>query len=328
MFKVTTSTKVYILSSPNYATGGPECLHQLYFKLKSMGKNVFMFYYPTDYIGNPVHEHYKIYSPEYVKEIEDDPNNILIVPEMRTYYLPAFKRIQKGIWWLSVDNYLKSISNTKSKISRLFGFNKYFSLKSKKNRSQISLHLAQSKYAEEFLKGSDIFNVARLSDYSNNKVITMSHKINRNRKENIVLYNPKKGIEVTNRIIESAPNINFQPIENMSYEDVLELIAKSKVYIDFGYHPGKDRLPRECAILDCCVITNKKGSAFYFEDVPIPDDYKLDYPEHNISQIIYKINSCLENYEDVIPHFKEYKKKQIELEKLMENEIENIFKIN
>ena len=30
-----------------------------------------------------------------------------------------------------------------------------------------------------------------------------------------------------------------------------------KLYIDFGGFPGKDRLPREAVMHDCCIITGK-----------------------------------------------------------------------
>ena len=35
----------------------------------------------------------------------------------------------------------------------------------------------------------------------------------------------------------------------------------------------------------CCVITNKSGSAAYFEDVPIPDDYKFDDVSDQLGEI-------------------------------------------
>ncbi len=40
-------------------------------------------------------------------------------------------------------------------------------------------------------------------------------------------------------------------------------MRKAKLYIDFGYHPGKERMPREACLLDCCLIIGKDGSAKY-----------------------------------------------------------------
>ena len=42
---------------------------------------------------------------------------------------------------------------------------------------------------------------------------------------------------------------------------IIQILSRSKIYIDFGFHPGVDHLPREAAILKNCIITNKEGSA-------------------------------------------------------------------
>jgi hypothetical protein len=93
----------------------------------------------------------------------------------------------------------------------------------------------------------------------------------------------------------------------MPREEVIKLLQKAKVYIDFGHHPGKDRLPREAAILGCCVITGKRGSAKFFEDVPIPDEYKFEDKEESIPEIIDKIKDCFENYEERYKDFEYYR---------------------
>ena len=113
----------------------------------------------------------------------------------------------------------------------------------------------------------------------------------------------------------------------MTNEEVLNLLLKSKVYIDFGTHPGKDRIPREAAMCGCCVITGKRGSAKYYEDVPLRDDFKFDDKEENIDKIIDKINLCLENYEEQNKNFDEYRKGIIGEEEKFEEDIKKIFKI-
>ena len=52
-----------------------------------------------------------------MKDIEDNENNILVVPEMENHILNNYKMIKKYIWWLSVDNDLK-YSGIKNKIKR------------------------------------------------------------------------------------------------------------------------------------------------------------------------------------------------------------------
>lgn len=69
----------------------------------------------------------------------------------------------------------------------------------------------------------------------------------------------KKGIKFTKKLIDKSIGIKWIPIENMTTQQVKSLLGNSKVYVDFGNHPGKDRFPREAAIMGCCVITGKRG---------------------------------------------------------------------
>ena len=59
-------------------------------------------------------------------------------------------------------------------------------------------------------------------------------------------------------------------------KQIINIYNKTKVYLDFGYHPGKDRMPREAALFNNCIITNKKGSAKNKLDIPINDKYKFE----------------------------------------------------
>ena len=53
---------------------------------------------------------------------------------------------------------------------------------------------------------------------------------------------------------------------------------RGQVYIDFGHHPGQDRLPREAAACGCLVVTGTRGSAGFHADVPLPPALKLAHP--------------------------------------------------
>ena len=115
---VNEDTNIYVACPANSATGGPELLHQLVHELNKLGLNAFMFYYNWKKNINPVNDAYLVYQNSFVDEIENDKNNILIVPEVKTDLLYKFKLIQKVIWWLSVDNYF-SFLNSKSKLKKI-----------------------------------------------------------------------------------------------------------------------------------------------------------------------------------------------------------------
>lgn len=330
------NTKIYVVAPANSATGGPELLHQLVFNLRNnLNIDAYMFYIPKNH-PNPVHPAYIEYKNPYVREVEDKEENILIVPEViqGIKVLGNYKNIRKSIWWLSVDNlYLSYVFHSKknfffqraiNKISRIIlGKSlidvtelalrklKDFNLSTFKEINdlikQVDFHLAQSYYAINHLKSINIPDdkIYYLSDYLNLDFLKTQTDLSK--KENIVVYNPKKGFQFTKKIIKSAKDIKFIPLINMTREEVIKTLQRAKVYIDFGNHPGKDRIPREAAILGCCVITGKRGSAAFFEDVPIPEEYKFEDKEENIPEIVEKIRDCFENFEERYKDFEYYR---------------------
>jgi hypothetical protein len=336
MIEIYQNTKIYIACPANFATGGPELLHQLaYHFINDLKVETFMYYY--NFNGNklktPVHSEYEIYNVPYVLEIpinEDNYKNILIYYEGKKELSLSsnFKNIRKGIWFVSVDNYylekltIKDFFNIRviNKISRIV-FGKpllNFDRTSKKVLSELinkydykkdpilklsNFYMFQSYYAFEYFKE---FNPKYyLSDYLNEDFLKTQTDLTK--KENMVAYNPKKGFSFTKKIIKKAKDIKFVPLVNMSRKEVIQTLQKAKVYIDFGNHPGKDRIPREAAILGCCVITGKRGSAAFYEDVPVPAEYKFEDKEENIPKIIDKIKDCFENFEERYKDFEYYR---------------------
>jgi len=170
---------------------------------------------------------------------------------------------------------------------------------------KVDLHLFQSDYAKHNLLKNGLTNIKHLCGYLDDGFFPYDYKIDS--KEDIVLFNPKKGFKFTKKIISSAPNIKFLPIQNMSRQEVINMMKKAKVYIDFGNHPGKDKMPREAAICGCCVITGKRGSAAFYQDVPLSDKYKFEDKEENIPKIVDTIRYCINNHKEAIKDFDEYR---------------------
>jgi len=334
--KIYKNTKVFIACPANFASGGPESLHQLCYHLrKDLQIHAFMYYYDfrPGKFESPVHPEYRFYELSYTLEIpknDDNSKNILIVPEVRKALklLLNFINIRKGIWFLSVDNYYISKLNKRNyfiqrainKISeRIFKKRLLdFDITSQEVLSELIqkydyrtdplLKLANF-YMTNTYRGLrcfiDLKPMFYLKAYIN--ISFIENHIDLSKKQNIVAYNPKKGFNFTKKIIREGKGLQFVPLENMSREEVIETLKKAKVYIDFGNHPGIDRLPREAAMLGCCVITGKRGSAAFFEDVPIPDEYKFEDKEENIPKIIEKIKDCFKNFEERYKDFEYYR---------------------
>ncbi len=318
--------EVYIVAPANIATGGPELLHQFAKKLIDNGVNVKMYYLPIG-VDNPVHENYKEYDISYTHSITDIDKNIIIVPEVYTEILTEFKYIRKFIWWLSIDNYFFTLSTLKAKINRrlLTSLNsqKYLFFNPELKDDNI-MHMYQSEYAKLFLLQHGITCIFKLSDYIHQSFIEKANQLYDTEKKNIVVYNPLKGTEFTKKLITISKDINFIPIQNMTRDEVIELLSSSKVYMDFGFHPGKDRIPREAVLLGNCIITNRKGSASNTIDVPIDNSFKFVDKNFQLNNIYQKIKDMLNNYGQYKVEFQAYRNEVLQQEEIFDREV-NMF---
>lgn len=281
--------------SPSHATGGTELNHQLVHELRRNSQNAFIAYYPFDVIHEkPVA--FNEYDTESVYRFVPKTGDHIVIPESLTHLVSIYETSDIAIWWQSVDNYFsadlsKSLESSAKKIKSLF-------LRSRVpiNKLRTYKHYVQSKYAEHFLLSYGIES-SYLSDYiKDSDAIHGSYircnEVNR-REGNQIIYNPMKGLHVTKKLMSVLPEFNFVPISNMTRTEVFEVMRMSYVYIDFGNHPGKDRMPREAALNGCIVITGVCGSASNDSDIPIDNKYKLD-PKRlsirkNIRQLIFDI---------------------------------------
>ena len=349
--KIYPNSIIYLII-PNIVTGGPEALHQFGLELRKRF-NVKIYYWPF-FNNNFLYQKYKI---KFTTKIDDDKKNIIICCEHFTQldFVLKLKKIQKICWWLSVDNFLTSyILQTKHKYIRslikiplnfikiincitlgiiekptideyLLFLSSFINLRKKKCISQFKFHLTQSYYSSIFLKKNKIFNKMQVSDYLNNDYFV---KTDNNKKKNIICYNPSKRMSYANKIIKFCNNLKFIPLKNLSKENIITTLKTSKIYIDFGNHPGKDRIPREAAILNNCVLTNKRGSAKYYEDLSIPSEFKFKENFYNLFLIKKKINYIIKNFKKEILKFDNYKIKIRNEKNIFKKEIKELLKKN
>ena len=295
-----------------------------------------------------IHPEYQKYNVVSVSEndIKDNARNIEVFTEtMGLSLLNNSRKTQKIMWWMSIDFYyqgkVKDIC-----IRDLFKWNKKtcfeifkYLLKNScvnhrnefDNRCSIRKIIEsgccfyyQCEYIKSFLVKLGVQDSLPLSDYINTDFYTSIQSFE---KEDIVLYNPAKGLDFTSRLIKKAPDINWIPIKNLNRNELRDLISKAKLYIDFGNHPGKDRLPRECAIAGCCIITGKRGSAGFIKDVNIPETYKFDEHLSDVETIIKRIRYVLKNYYECVSDFVQYRDGILREKQNFEKEVLSIFSI-
>lgn len=325
---------IYIFCHANFATGGPEALHQLGHRLKILGHKVFMHYYKNEIGKNPVHKSYEKYGLTYVENINNNKDNIIILPEthLDPIFKPEYSALKKIIWWLSVTNYHIVLNWVKESVKH----KKFYEIKSFLNpkkypplptlvalKEKKILNLAHSHFSMDFLKNNKMEIIGKISDYMSD---AFYEKVNYSLiKEDIILYNPKKNGDYLNKIMALSANLNWKPLIDMAPDEVAFWMNKSKLYIDFGYHPGQERMPREAILMGCCVITGSQGSAAFYNDVPLPDGFKFDEKKDTPKEVVSQIKITLNDFYNKIKLFENYRSAIVAEKENFELAVEKVF---
>ena len=259
-------------------TGGPELAHQLADVLNRDFRRAWMLYLPVNE-QHAIPEVYLRYNVGSARLEDVEPGSIVIVPEIYPQLIRKFPKAEIYFWWLSVDNFFAHAGYTIP--GRVIGAQRVAKIQLGRLRTTVDRHLYQSDYAREFLESVALGPSDRVSDYLAAEYVQAIATPPTTQRQNILAYNPAKGIERTELILRALrasgrPMPEIIPISEMSRDQICDLFARAKVYIDFGGHPGKDRLPREAAAFGACVVANRRGSASNATDMPIPEDLKID----------------------------------------------------
>ncbi len=272
--------KILVVCPSGAVTGGPEALHQLVDHMNDLGLPAHIVYLPFDKPAQTPepYQHYKAPAASF----EDIPGNLIIFPEVYPMLAMKVKNAQAALWWLSLENFLerRHIWPLHDKIrywkKALKGHRPWGGAKELKKL----LHFSQTEHSTQYLRSCGIEPIP-LIDSINEGFLTNKYLDKITHKQNVILYNPTKGKKVTQALIEAYPQWQFVPLKGLNREQLSEKLYAAKLYIDFGHHPGRDRMPREAAMHGCCLITGILGSAGNSIDLPIPREYKLDssHPE-------------------------------------------------
>lgn len=316
----------YIICPPSIATGGPEYCHQICSALNTYPNiNARIAYYPqidNKFIkeGKPlqVPAYTQLYKNQYVVNYAPQPDDICFFPEARFLLAmtPYFRHVKyKFFIWMSVNNYL---SSTPPNFLNFFPSNFY--------------HVYPSTYAKDYLLNFAKINPDKLfymGDAPSSLFFQQADK-EKKQKENIITLQPGKCFLAENIIQElkkREKDYQIVLLKGMSTEQVIDTLKRSKVFLHLSYNPGLERGQQEAVLLDNCVIQSTLGCAKYYEDVPIPSQYKFDLVEGWITKkIVDKIEDCIENYDKCIDDFKYFKNIVWKRKQEFKEGIENIVK--
>lgn len=324
--------KILVCCPGNAMTAGPEAIHQLVADLIRLGQNAAVVYFPFDKTFETVGPYKKYQVP--VAELEDQAGNLIIFPEIVTTYAFKIQRAAVAIWWMSVNNF--TCERYQSRLRDQLRYLKYWMKGLRPTGGIKSLrsyqHFAQSHYAHNFLSQQGI-DAKMLSDpipvYTQpGYLASLQEKISSQNRKNIITYNPAKGAQITARLMNHMPEVEFVPLRGYNRHDLADLFMTSKLYMDFGHHPGKDRLPREAAIHGSCVVTGINGSAANNLDVPIDSIYKLD---PNASSFLSDFKTLaydiFAHYQDHFLRFQSYRSVIAGEQVLFDQQIKDCFEI-
>ena len=88
--------------------------------------------------------------------------------------------------------------------------------------------------------------------------------------------------------------------------NIIAIFSSSSLqYIDFGPHPGMDRLPREAALAGCVVIINREGAANFESDVPLPAIFK--FAQFDVDKIYSLIKNCCSKHDEYSQKLDKYR---------------------
>lgn len=317
--------------SPGEFTGGPLAIHQAAASLRQMGVDASILYVNSFELahgefafgceGSSIHvrqpkmpKKWKFWKkrPETNwKPVQIDPRlgkfNVpraevaprdahFVVPEVWPDLASALLRHgceNVHFWWLSVDNFpLTSLHQlVNQKLIRTCS------------------NLCQCEYAADFARSQGAQDVSMLTDFIDMKEVETPKPLDARTYDICYLPNKARGAEALWEVL--SQDFNIIPLQNMDRAEIEATLNDCKIFLDCGFHPGKDRVPREAALCGCLPVVRKAGAARFKEDVPLPDELLLDtelffQPEqmrqklHQILAAPARFDQALDAYRDII----------------------------
>ena len=304
---------------PEAVTGGPEAMHQLAYVIGALGGSAGLAYFggnsKLEVVDDtraakivcspdpesPTRNAYARYEPRVIPEMALTPDNLAVFPEAIAMTAQNHRLGRRAIWWLSVDNAIL--------------FNPQLGYQSYRDRffdDDSLVHFYQSDYAREFLVKNGARQIYPLFDYTSDIFLEGPARVDGRKSQ--IAYFPRKGAALAAELIAAAPGLTFAPIENMTKAQVKETLADSAIYIDFGHHPGKDRVPREAAAMGATVLLHDQGAGSSFVDHPLDRDYLFTLADIRDGRLVARLMEILA---DPVAHFdrQRHYRQRIRLEK-------------
>jgi hypothetical protein len=354
--------KVYIAAPAKKYTGGPTALFQLCHTLRRIFKiDSYMAFYNMKPNEDPVHDNYRHFQCQWVSidEVHDDANDVIIVPEVATSLLSRFKKIKKIIYWLAVDNYVLhnyTIKYRKLKFALFMFKNHPFEIfnvkptnfksywlsflsnyttsmikKGKVKIPKVDLHIAQSNYARIFLKSHGIgeSNIVSINEPIEDDFLDAAKEVNLKEKRDVIAWNSRKAYPIAFKLANLLRR-RFKVIDlyDVGKRNMIKILSISKIFIDIGIHPGRDRPVREAVALGNLALVNDYGGYHSREDCPVPARFKIRCSGYlrkvDLKEICENVVLYINNFDVYIKEFEEMRKYVLSEPQLYIKQVENL----
>ena len=226
----------------------------------------------------------------------DEEDSVVIAPEIYPMLLLPLRSRHRYLWWLSLSNYYNSKQDAYIRDAL-----RYVRLKVSGSRPwsiqglKAVRHLSQSNLVSQHLSGLGIPS-SQLTDYVN--PIFLDAYVEPAERNRDIIFNEKKSSRVVKILARELPQYRFIGLSGMSPSELRDVYRKSRLFVDFGTHPGKDRMPREAVSQGCTLITGTKGTAGNSLDLPISSYFKLDERNSSfVEEFRIVAGRCVDDYE-------------------------------
>ena len=284
-------SKIFVMYPRGVASGGPLALHQLVDEIRRQGGEAFLTPWSGSEERRRVPNFNSYDAPE--AQVEDKSENLVVFPEFSLRDSLSISNARTAIWWLSLGNSVPArVPGMLLHITRatfregcsaagglvallwqeLLALSRLWL-----NSRRRTLHLCQSSYALKLIGGRLRKPAFILGDYIEPASEMTSHKnASHLRALPVISYNPAK-VEAwrIEKLKNIFPDVEWLPLERLSSEEVRKTLRNSSVYLDLGYFPGKDRLPRESIMVGTPVVIAFRGAGKNEGDFPLPKSAKV-----------------------------------------------------
>lgn len=327
----------------NVISGGVNSLLNLCMSLNRNGFSARVSFYDIDnkIINSDL---VKSYNLKYYQGELDLENHIIVVPETQTVRISKFTKATKMVYWLGLLYYYKNPEwkfpfNYKL-IRKLIACHSYagysngiFELTKRRlneyAKSKINIwtddyiHLSNSYFVTDYCKNKGAKFAYTIQNPVHDEFYNT--KFVQERKKYILFGQRTSDVFITIAKL-FFKNFKVLKLKRMTHKDIVKYLSEAMVFVELGINHGRDRLPREAALLGCVVFMNRRGSSSNKLDYNIDKYYLLQNNVFNYFRILHKIKNAITHRRKHIDKQSSLRNQLIEEKNNFDTNVQNVFK--